>query len=60
MPIVSAVAVGFSASMAPGLQQRLEEACTDAVKKCQAAGITDPDKIRDAVLLARDLVLVSE
>lgn len=52
-------AVGVSASV-PGdktLGARIEAAMVQAVKDCQAAGVTDPGETRARMMAARDAVL---
>lgn len=49
----TAVSAGDGSGGKSDLAQRIEAAMTEAIKKCQAAGITDPEEIRQAMTNAR-------
>jgi hypothetical protein len=53
--IVTAVGVA-SSGREPRLSQKIEAAMSAAVLACNEKGITDPDKIREAMLEARGAV----
>lgn len=53
--IVTAVGTASSAR-SPSLASAIEEAMSEAIARCQKKGITDPDKIREAMLEARGAV----
>jgi hypothetical protein len=51
------VAVGVQAPSKTALAEALEKAMTEAVQKAHNDGLSDPDKIRERILQARDTVL---
>jgi hypothetical protein len=55
--VVAAVGIGVSHNMGDDLHDRIETAMREACESAQAAGVTDPDEIRDRMLAARDAVL---
>ena len=55
--VVTAVGIGVSHNMGEAMHDRIAAAMKEACEAAQAAGVTDPDEIRDRMLAARDAVL---
>jgi len=57
MPIVEAVGAS-SGTLSPDKSRakRIEAAMVEAIKKCQALGITDPKVIKEEMMAAREQV----
>jgi hypothetical protein len=58
--VVEAVGIAISHADRTPLAERIAEAMRQAVIKAQADGVTDPDKIRAAMMAARDAVMTGE
>lgn len=58
MPIVEAVGISANSSLGrnKALARAIEKAMSDAVLEANAAGITDPVKVKEAMMAARELV----
>jgi len=61
VPPVSKIveSVGIAVKLPPGQENRaklLEKAMSDAVLECSSQGISDPDKVREAMRVARETV----